>query len=1306
MMLPMLLMPIGMVMMFLSGGSGGGLPIGGGFMALGMFGMMGMQMMRQNGGDPKEELNSERDDYMRNLASQRKRLREAVGQQQESLLWNNPEPSRLIFTARGRRLWERQPTDDDFGEIRVGIGAQPNGITLSAPETVDIKELEPVSSRALRRLFEAYATVDGLPLAVSLLGFARLQIDGHPDVRRALARAILAQCVSAHSPAHVRVVVCASPDREADWDWTKWLPHSQDPDLVDAAGPRRLFAGCIADLEQEVLKDLVADRPRFVAHVTPSVEEPQLLVIVDGETVPMSSRLAGSGYRSVLTIDVDGALPWRPDKLSLRLKALPGDLSMIVNDAAGDEMEEVLGTPDQLSITQVRALAKTLARWRVGHGSDSSAPISGQVDLCEMLGIADARTYDPQEYWRVNGGSARLRVPIGLDERGTPVELDIRESAQGGMGPHGMLVGATGSGKSELLRTLVTAMAVRHSSEFLNFVLVDFKGGATFVGLDRLPHTSALITNLSDELPLVDRMQDAIHGELVRRQELLRAANYASLHDYERARAGGARLDPLPSLFLVIDEFSELLAVRRDFINLFLMVGRLGRSLGVHLLLATQRVDEGRVHTLEGHLSYRIGLRTFSASESRSVLGVTDAYDTPLTPGMGFIKTTTSSLQKFKGAYVSGELKRVVPDLPPSEVAPRHDVIAFGQHEAPLPEGSLVQLPESVDEPDGEDADDAPQDEAPVAREETMLHVVIDRLIDSGPPAHRVWLPPLDSSQSLDSLLGEVVADPHRGLTAVGWRGRLAVPVGYIDRPFEQRWDTLLADVSGASGNIGIVGGSQSGKSTMLRTLILSLALVNSPREVRFYCLDFSSGALSSLAGLPHVGSIGTRRDPDLVGRTLSEMMSVLETRERLFSTLQIGSMAEARQRRDRGEVPEEDDLADIFLVVDGWFTIKQDFDSLDQDFQQICARGLSLGLHVIVTSNRWAEMRTWLRDALGTKFELRLGDPSDSAIGMRAATNVPTIPGRGLTEDSMHFLAVLPRIDGETSVETLPAGTQAAVSAIAEAWPHAGAPTIRTIPALIRQEDLPAPEGGGTSKGDLRVALGIDEITVEPHWWDFGQTPHLVAFGDSETGKTALLRLVLRSIVERYSPDEAKIVLADYRRELFESVPKDQLLGYATSTESLTTLVKSAAESLQARMPDDQVPLEQLRRRDWWDGPRIFVVVDDLDLLVGSGFGVTSPLEPLSPLMPQGAHIGLHVIATRATAAGSRGTSEPAIRRAWELGNPALLLSCPREEGVIFGSTKPQTLPPGRAQLVTRRGAHLLQIGFAADRPRTEQPS
>src|SRR5690606_16395055 len=233
-------------------------------------------------------------------------------------------------------------------------------------------------------------------------------------------------------------------------------------------------------------------------------------------------------------------------------------------------------TPDRLSLPEAETLARRLAPLRLADGDAAE----GGASLAALLGLDRPERFDPAVAWAARPPAEQLRVPIGTGPDGNPVVLDLKESAAGGIGPHGLLVGATGSGKSELLRTIVLGLAATHSSEHLNFVLIDYKGGATFATLERLPHTAAAITNLADQLPLVERMGDALNGELVRRQGVLRdAGNLPSRDADERARAAGARLPPWPVLLVVCDEFSELRAAEPDFIDLFLQSGRVGRSL-------------------------------------------------------------------------------------------------------------------------------------------------------------------------------------------------------------------------------------------------------------------------------------------------------------------------------------------------------------------------------------------------------------------------------------------------------------------------------------------------------------------------------------------------------------------------------------------------------------------------------------------------------------------------------------------------------------------------------------------------------
>ncbi|UOZ06921.1 type VII secretion protein EccCa [Amycolatopsis sp. WQ 127309] len=1267
---PMGLGSLAMVMMFVRPGSGIFAYLGGGLMVLSTIGMLVTQLLRSSV-THKQKLNGHRRDYVRYLAQLRGRVRKALGDQQRASRWIHPDPHALWSMALGYRLWERRPAHDDFAEIRIGLGTQRSSLTLAPPDSKPIEDLEPLTAHALRRFMRAYSTLPDSPIAVYLRGFGQIQFSGDDAAVLDVLRAMLGQLVAAHAPADVRIALCAADERLERWDWLKWLPHNQDQDSHDAAGARRLVTTDLAEVEVLLGGPAFSGRPRFEADTPITASEPLVVLVVDGVTVPSDHRIADEGYRNAVVLDVGGALPWqqRPDVLFLEVDA--DEIRTVSFDRVGKPQSAPLCRPDRLSAISANALARTMARFRIGEATDEDdEPLAVDYDLAALLGLGDVATFDPVKYRRERMSSKRrLRVPIGIAGGGGPLELDIKEAAEDGMGPHGLCVGATGSGKSELLRTLVLAMATTHSSEDLNFVLVDFKGGAAFLGFDQLPHTSAVITNLVDEIELVDRMQDALTGEMNRRQEHLRAAgNYASRRDYEAARAQGVSLEPMPALFIVVDEFSEMLTSKPEFIDVFAMIGRLGRSLGVHLLLASQRLDEGRIHKVETHLSYRIGLRTFSAMESRSVIGVPDAYELPNSPGNGYLRPDTQTLVRFKGAYSSAPYR-----------VKRRRVDAAAVEQNVVPFGTRYVEPPTAPEPAPEESTE--QEDSL----ETMLDVLLERLKGVGPRAHQVWLPPLKRAATLDQLLPPLVDHPDLGSRPIGdlQTANLNVPVGLIDLPAQQRRELLTANLAGSKGNVAVVGGPQSGKSTLLRTLICSLALTHTAAEVQFYCLDFG-GTLTALAGLPHVGSVANRLDRDRVTRTVLEVTNLMARREAIFAEHNIDSMTSYRRARQAGRYRDIDPYGDVFLVVDGWYTIRQDFDEIEERFSELAARGLSFGIHLVVGTNRWSEMRPWLRDVMGTRFELKLGDPVDSEVNSRFAATVPAIPGRGITPDRLHFLAALPRIDGLSRTDDLAEATVELAEAVTT--PRAPkAPKVRLLPSKLSVTELPAPTSPRPS-AEMRMALGLEDVQLGPEWHDFDASPHLLVYGDAETGKTNLLKHIARTVVAHHSPDEARVMFGDFRRELRDCIPEANQLEYAVGAEALTKSIAGAASLLEKRIPGPEISPSRLPLRDWWKGGRLYIIIDDFELAESAGS--SGPLQPLLPVLAQGADVGVHIIIARSTAGASRSMSNPAIRRMWELGTPALLLSCPKTEGSFLGNLKPRVLPPGRAQFVNRRRA------------------
>ncbi len=1246
--------------------------------------MVGMVVMSlSKGGMAKRaQINDERRDYQRYLSGLRHRVRDVAEDQRTQLLNQHPAPGELWSFVASTRLWERRRADGDFGQLRIGLGPQRLATPLRAPQTVPLEDLDPVSSTALRHFIRTYSTVDDLPVALSLRSLSHVELSGEREQVLATARALISQAATFHGPWDLRIALCVAPDRVNDWQWLKWLPHLAHSTEADAVGPRRLVGGDSQELVT-MLGGELGDRPVFNRQAGRLTEQAHILVIADGGLIGAESALTPEfGRQGVTVLDIGQPAPWREPRPGLAGIYLAEDrMGMVTQDGLA-----LLGKPDRLAEAEAEALARQMAPLYTIAPASTDTPLTSNLGLPGLLGIGDPRDVDPAVTWQRRSARQRLRIPIGIDPEGRPVELDLKESAESGMGPHGLIIGATGSGKSELLRTLVIGLAVTHSSETLNFALIDFKGGATFAGLAELPHVSAVITNLADDLAMVDRMADAISGEVVRRQELLRAAgNYASVRDYERARESGTPLSPLPSLLVIIDEFSELLSSRPEFIDLFVMIGRLGRSLGIHLLLASQRLEEGRLRGLDSHLSYRVGLRTFSAAESRAVLGVVDAYELPSIPGSAYLKIDTSTLIRLKAAFVSGAL----PPRRNDGGGPRRNttILQFGLEEVA---GQLPQLAAGAEE----GAEDGEFSEGVVAQAGGIADTLVARLIGKGPSGHQIWLPPLGAPPSVDQLLPPLGVDPARGLGPIGWpgNGRLTVPLAVVDKPFEQRRDLLWADLSGAAGNAVIAGGPQSGKSTMLRSLISVLALTHTPEEVQFFLLDMGGGALSSLAGLPHSSGYANRLDAGTCRRIVAEVATLLAEREAAFSAAGIDSIATFRAQRSTLNSTESSfgsgrNFGDVFLVIDGFATFRQEFELLEDVLSDIAARGLGYGIHLILTTTRWTTVKAQVRDMLGTRFELALGDPADSLIDRRASANIPAnTPGRGVTSDRLHFLAALPRIDSSNDPGSIAAGAADLVGRISEAWTGPHAPEVRLLPDLVRLDSLPPVPG-------KLVPIGIAESDLQPLALDFSTDPHVLAFADVESGKTALLRTIATGILNRYTPDEALVLVVDYRRGLLDVVTGPHLLGYAGSEPVLTELIGEVAEAMKARIPGPEVTAEQLRARNWWKGPELFVLVDDYDLVAAS---MSNPLLSLVQYLPQARDIGLHVVLTRASGGAGRGLYEPVVQRLRELGSPGVVMSGNKDEGILLGTVKLQALAPGRGTLISRRsGASFMQVAW-----------
>ncbi len=979
----------------------------------------------------------------------------------------NPSPGALHEVVRDpARRWERRRYHRDFLQVRVGTGDVP-GFPLQVRDNgSSLQPTDPFMLAEARAVVDRFSTIPGMPLTVPLDRVGNVSVVGEQEAALAVVRALLVQAVVFHAPEDLGLALACPPERAEEWAWVKWLPHVLTPELRD--GPteaRRIAPDCqqLARLLAPELREranLAAEVRRGSALLTEAPSLQRLLVVHDthGEIateLSLPDQAVSPAEVGVTVVHLVDDRVHEPEEVAVRITVAgsPGQLAVTVEDLRAEEPVAVAGVLDDVPVALAEGLARTLAPLRLSPESLAEDGTTAAVDFVTMLGIGDPATFDVPTAWAPRSDRDFLRVPIGADSTGAPVLLDLKESSQLGMGPHGLCVGATGSGKSELLRTLVTALIATHPPDQVSMVLVDYKGGATFAPFAAAPHVAGVITNLENDAGMVERVHASLAGEVRRRQQVLKdAGNVANVTDYAELRRRRPELEPLPHLLVITDEFGELLAAKPDFVDLFLTIGRIGRSIGVHLLLASQRLEGGHLKGLDTYLSYRLGLRTFSESESRMALDTPDAFHLPPLPGYGYLKVDTTVYQRFKAGYVSGAYQ------PPDEVPPDEE------KSQPLPYPIYNIL--------GPADADGDVEEVTLARKpagQTVLEMVVERVRAAADPVRQIWLPPLPAALSLDAVAGRVSPCAH-GLRLAIRPEAMVVPVGLVDDPARQWQGRWLLDLRVAGGHMVVIGGPQSGKTTFLRTLVTSLALTHTPRQVAVYGLDLAGGGLGPLAGFPHVGGVAGRADRERIRRTVEEVRGMLDHRERVFRERGIDSVETLRARHAAGELPELP-TAEVVLVVDGYGMVRTDFEEIDEPLADLLQRGGGYGVHVVASVLRWHDIRIAIQSTFGTKVELRLNDPADSAIDRKLAETIRAEQrGRALTQDKLFAQVALPRVDGVADDTGLGEVIGTLADAVRASWPGEPVPRVRVLPTRLAPASLP-----GRAEEPHRVPLGVD---------------------------------------------------------------------------------------------------------------------------------------------------------------------------------------------------------------------------------------
>lgn len=1333
----------GMVAMVFASGShvfGG---IGSIFPLFMMVGIM-MMMFRGMGGGQQQmsrpKLDAMRAQFMLMLDMLRETAQESADSMDANYRWFHPAPNTLAAAVGSPRMWERKPDGKDlnFGVVRVGVGMTRPEVTWGEPQNMptDI-ELEPVTGKALQEFGRYQSVVYNLPKMVSLLVEPWYALVGEREQVLGLMRAIICQLAFSHGPDHVQMIVVSSDLDQ--WDWVKWLPHFGDSRRHDAAGNARMVYTSVREFAAEQA-ELFAGRGSFTPrHASSSAQTPtpHTVIIADVDDPQWEYVISAEGVDGVTFFDLTGSSMWTDiperklqfDKTGV-IEALPRDRDtwVVIDDKAW-----FFALTDQVSIAEAEEFAQKLAQWRLAEAYEEIGQRVAHIgarDILSYYGIDDPGNIDFDSLWASRTdtmGRSRLRAPFGnRSDNGELLFLDMKSLDEGGDGPHGVMSGTTGSGKSTLVRTVIESLMLSHPPEELQFVLADLKGGSAVKPFAGVPHVSRIITDLEEDQALMERFLDALWGEIARRKAICDSAGVDDAKEYNsvraRMRARGQDMAPLPMLVVVIDEFYEWFRIMPTAVDVLDSIGRQGRAYWIHLMMASQTI-ESRAEKLMENMGYRLVLKARTAGAAQAA-GVPNAVNLPAQAGLGYFRKSLEDIIRFQaeflwrdyfqpGVSIDGEeapalvhsIDYIRPQLFTNSFTPL-EVSVGGPDIEPVVAQPNGEMLESDDIEGGEDEDEEG------VRTPKVGTVIIDQLRKIKFEPYRLWQPPLTQPVAIDDLVNRFLGRPwHK---EYGSACNLVFPIGIIDRPYKHDQPPWTVDTSGPGANVLILGAGGSGKTTALQTLICSAALTHTPQQVQFYCLAYSSTALTTVSRIPHVGEVAGPTDPYGVRRTVAELLALVRERKRSFLECGIASMEMFRRRKFGGEagpVP-DDGFGDVYLVIDNYRALAEENEVLIEQVNVIINQGPSFGVHVVVTADRESELRPPVRSGFGSRIELRLAAVEDAKlVRSRFAKDVPVKPGRGMVavnyvrldsdpQAGLHTLVARPAL-GSTPDNVFECDSVvAAVSRLTSAQ----APPVRRLPARFGVEQVRELASRDTRQGVGAggIAWAISELDLAPVYLNFAENSHLMVTGRRECGRTTTLATIMSEIGRLYAPGassapppapgrpSAQVWLVDPRRQLLTALGSDYVERFAYNLDGVVAMMGELAAALAGREPPPGLSAEELLSRSWWSGPEIFLIVDDIQQLPP---GFDSPLHKAVPFVNRAADVGLHVIVTRTFGGWSSAGSDPMLRALHQANAPLLVMDADPDEGFIRGKMKGGPLPRGRGLLMAEDTGVFVQV-------------
>ena len=1204
--------------------------------------MLGNHFEQRRGG--KKDFENLLRDFREDVEIVSTQIRESLEVEAEQRRRENPSSTECAKTARqlSPLLWTRRGDTPGFLQLRLGLGTLPSRSAMTLP-TIGRSTAQAWTELAVS--VEGLAVVSNVPVVVDPLSTGSFGVSGVRDVALPVARSLMLQAVSLHSPAELIVAAFASTTTSRDWDWLKWVPHTASVHSPISAGHLASTApACAALLSQ--LEDLIgsATEPAAGQIREPAAGQgrshPCVLLLVENDAPAERSRLvqlAERGWHQGICV------LW----LAPTTPALPAACRVFleVDGSQGGAGYVKDGTMVTSVVVEAANLETTLATARLlapvedcGAPVDDASDLPRSVSLLTLTGTELAHSESAVlERWGESRSiltgpfaprtpqrrAGNLRAIIGQSAQGT-FSVDLRTD-----GPHALVGGTTGAGKSELLQAWILGMATAHSPQRVTFLLVDYKGGSAFRDCVELPHTIGLVTDLTPHL--VRRALASLSAELRHRERFLALHRAKDLVELEQR----GEVDAPPSLVIVVDEFAALVQDVPEFVEGVVNVAQRGRSLGVHLILATQRPAGVIKDNLRANTNLRLALRMADENDSADVLGssVAASFDLNL-PGRAVSRCGPGRLTPFQTGYAGGWTSDTTP---PPQI--RVETLAYGV-------GLAWELPVKDDDLDHGMTDLVLADLGPTDLQRLVATIGVAARTAELPAPRVPWLPELRPVYDLAAL------------PAVRYD---ELAFGVADDPDSQA-QPVVAFNPDKEGNLAVFGSSGSGKSVFLRTIALAAGFSTTGGPCYVYGIDFGSRALSMLESLPHVGSVVPGADHERLTRLLMFLRETINARAVRYSAASAASITDYRRLADAPGEPR------IIVLVDGLTAFRAAYELgarvrwLDL-FTSLAADGRPVGVHFVISVDQRTGMPSSLASAVQSRVVLRMAHSDDySFLGVAGdVLNMASPPGRGLLNGAEIQCAV----PGGTS-EVM--AQSRAVIAFGEAMRARGigeAPPIRSLTNRALMNELPAEVNG-------RPVLGVGSTSLSA--WPFEPRGSFVVTGPSGSGRTSSLASLARSL-HRWNPAMALYLLTPGGSSQLAGLP--DWAEVATGTDAIVTLATGLRGELDGGVRK---------------GP-MAVVVERVDDLAG-----TMAESPLSGLVKAVLDNECFVVAEGETVFFSSSFGLPGLLKTSRSG---LALQPDGVEGQsVFRTSFPAfnraDQPEGRGFLVQRGRPEMLQVALA----------